>query len=239
MRVRTAVPLTLLAVLGCGDDRYDPLSITGGVKLLTWGSAGESAVQAFAYVSRLLPDGGSDLIVDAGVALNGVPLGPSDPDTPYGGGQSWLRLGLDGATYGAQQTLSVIGANPPASVSFTCPEKVLFTAPEDGARLDRSVPVAVAWTDGGSPGWVQILLFAMIQPLEDGSTDEVFAFTPLDAGARSFPFEFPAEYLSVPLEATASFWMDVPGDSVSDDGRCSSVPRVDVVYAPGQPPPGG
>ena len=241
MRLLPAVFLTLLAVLGCGSEAepYDPLTINGYVRLLTWADGG-SGVQTIAYVSRPLPDGGSVPLVDAGVALNGVPLGPSDPELLAASGRTWTRPSVQGATYGAQQTLSVVGANPPASVSFTCPVQVVFTAPEQGARLDRSMPVHLEWSAGGSPAWQLVLILGLRQPLENGDVALPFGFSLLAPGTRSFELGFPNDYLSVPLEATASVWLDVPGESSRSDSGCSSMPRLDLIYAPGQPGiPGG
>jgi|GEM_PF-4761891 len=89
----------VIAVLGCGSEAepYDPLSISGYVRLLTWADGG-SGVQTIAYVSRVLPDGGSVPLIDAGVALNGLPLGPSDPDPLTRDGRAWTRPSVQGAT---------------------------------------------------------------------------------------------------------------------------------------------
>lgn len=235
MRVRAAVPLLLLWVLACGGEpeALDPLRITGQVHIQTWGDGGQ--VQTIASVSRILPDGGLLALRDAGVALNGVPLGAPDPESPGDEGQTWTRPAFQGVAYGAEQTLSVPGANPPASVSFTCPQQVVFVAPEEGARLERTSPVHLAWTAGGSPSWDLLLTFSLIQPLGGGEWALPVGFAFLEPGTLTYDLPFPDSDVSSPLEATGSFTLFAFGESPRSDSGCSSEPRRDVVFAPGQP----
>lgn len=240
MRIRGAVLLCLISAFGCGSDPavLDVLTIHGGVSLSVMVDGGDE-VLTVAFVSRVLPDGGLVPLLDAGVALNSVPLGTPDPEADFPGSLRWTRSGFQGATYGAQQTLSVLGANPPASVSFNCPQQVRFTAPSQGARVERTTPLILSWTQGGSPDWQILLTFSFRQPLEDGSTVRTFGTDVVAPGTLSYELAFPPEIAAVALEAQASIFLFVPGDSARADSGCFSVAGVDVVYPPGQPVPSG
>lgn len=241
MRVGRALTLgVLVSVLACGPERErsDLLYIAGGVTLYTWGDGG-SEVLTYAFVSRVLADGGLSPLFDAGVALNGVPLGPPDPEPPFDGGLGWTRPSLPGVIYGAEQTLSVLGANPPASVSFTCPQQVLFSEPAQGAQVDRTAPLTLSWTPGGSSAWQLTLVLGILQPLEDGTAVSSTRADFLAPGTLSYTLGFPPDFSEIPIEATGSFTLFVPGESSRADTGCSSAPRLDVLYAPGSAVPPG
>jgi hypothetical protein len=236
MRARAALAaLEVLAVLGCGSENerpHDPLVLRGSVTL---GVAADGGIQTgvFVVVSRLLPDAGLLGLLDAGVALNGVPLGAPDFFLPEGP-QIWDRSALPGATYGAVQILSVPGANPPLSQSFSCPQRIVFTAPEPDARVSRNMPLTLSWTPGGSTDLSVLLEFSIWQPLEGDAGVLTGGFGALDAGTLTVDVPFPENLLEAPHEARGYFTVFVPGESLSPS-VCASAPLVSVVYPPGEP----
>src|SRR3954469_23472225 len=102
-----AIALAAVLCAACGNEADDRCAVTGRVTL---GHAldGGDAVSVVAYVTRDLQDGGSEQVLDAGVALNGVPLGTATVDASLPGQLSWSAPSFPGALPLGHQTLAVI-----------------------------------------------------------------------------------------------------------------------------------
>jgi len=169
-------------------------------------------VNVLASVSRMLQDGGSEPILDAGVALNGEPLGEGDledrgPNLPLQA--SWTRPAFAGVGFGLPQRLSVIGAN--AQALFACPVEVRFTSPDDGASLARGVPIDFQWTPGGSKDYSQVLTIEFLS--KDFSYFRA-GLALLDPGLTAYSFQVPPDLPAQDLDGY--FDLFVPGDADPD-----------------------
>jgi hypothetical protein len=208
----------------CGTDGPNRFGIAGQVTLVAPPDGG-AEVTVLANVSRPLLDGGSENVLDAGVALNGVPLGPGDP-LVLSQGQTvlqWSRPSFPGAAPLQRQTLSVIGSNPPATVSFVCPVAVSFTAPMQNATVERSVPLLLTWTPGGSPAFSEVLLF---QAMLNGALVD-FGFTVVPPGTTSQGFTLTP---GTPAGVEVLFTLDVSGDAPDTTSKCASGPALRVFF---------
>ncbi len=228
--------------IACGADlpARNPFTIAGQVNLRGLPDGG-SEVQVSAVVHRPLADGGSVAVFDAGVALNGVPLGPGDPademtrhllNPPPPGSQppetlTWTRPLFPGAGYELRQTLSVIGSFPEATATFTCPVAVSFTTPPEGTSLSRGQPIRIGWTSGGSSSFSQIFVFQSDLPiLAPGPV--LFGFGFFQPGVTSTEFTFPPDFPRGNVRLTFSLF--VFGDSPSFESGCAAVPMRSLLF---------
>lgn len=229
-----AFALGVLLCSACGSTSTNPFTISGHVYLADLPDGG-SEVLVDAMPARLLPDGGTVPAYDAGVALNGVPLGRDDyaDATFIGGGEPttlyWTRPSIAGAAHGLTQTLSVIGSIPEATATFSCPARVFFTEPSEGATLDRAAPVHIAWAaEGGASAFATVfgfgveLLDAQPQPLLLGGIA-------LGPSITSYDFSFPTELVQ-PGPARVTFSVTVPANSSSPDSLRASLPSRSVLF---------
>ncbi len=202
----------------CGTD-FNPYNIQGQVQLREFPDGGS---EIFVVAAAQRPVGASVQSLDAGIALNGVPLG--EPDNP--GTLEWTRPALPGAGHGLEQTLSVIGSVPEATAKFTCPGPVAFTAPDQGASLDRNQPVHVAWSsqDGGA---APAMAFGFSLENPPPGTLGLFGIQLLPPPGTSAEFILPAEITQ--SDARVRFSVIVPGPSASDS-YCASVPFRTVLF---------
>jgi hypothetical protein len=235
---------SVLQCIACGADLpvLNPFTIAGQVNLRGLPDGG-SEVQVSAVVHRPLADGGSVAVLDAGVALNGVPLGPGDPAGEMTGHLfqlippppvsqppemlTWTRPSFPGAGYELRQTLSVIGSFPEATATFTCPVAVSFTTPPGGTSLSRGQPIRVGWTSGASSSFSQIFVFQSDLPIL-GPGPVLFGFAPFPPGVTSTEFTFPPDFPRSNVRMT--FLLFVSGDSPSFESGCAAVPMRSVLF---------
>jgi hypothetical protein len=235
---------SVLQCIACGADlpALNPFTIAGQVNLRGLPDGG-SEVQVSAVVHRPLADGGSVAVLDAGVALNGVPLGPGDPAgemtghlfqliPPPPGSQppeilTWTRPSFPGAGYELRQTLSVIGSFPEATATFTCPVAVSFTTPPEGTSLSRGQPIRIGWTSGGSSSFSQIFVFQSDLPIL-GPGPVLFGFGFFQPGVTSTEFTFPPDFPRGNVRLTFSLF--VFGDSPSFESGCAAVPMRSLLF---------
>jgi hypothetical protein len=223
MKSGVVVGFVLCGACGAEQAVPNPFTISGGVNLRSLPDGG-SNVGVFAFLYRPLADGGSEEVTDAGVALNGVPLGPGDVDA-IDSSLGWNRPSFAGAGFELQQTLSVIGSSPEARATFTCPAPVSFTAPLEGAVLKRGQPVELAWTPGGSSSFDKILLF---QSDFSAGGQLFFGFALLLPDITSTQFTFPSDHPDSDVRVTFSLF--VSGESLSPNSSCEAVPMRSVVF---------
>jgi hypothetical protein len=207
-----------LQCAACGTDS-NPFTIEGQVHLREFPDGG-TEVLVLAVAQHQLETGELVESLDAGIALNGILLGPSD----LPGTMQWARPSLPGAGYGLEQTLSVVGSD--AAAKFTCPGAASFTAPSEGASLTRGQPVHVAWAmrDGG-PAVAASFGFSIDNP--PPGTLGVIGVQLLPPGSSSTEFTFPAEFAG--SDARVSLSVIVPGPAPSAS-YCATVPIRSVLF---------
>lgn len=205
-----------------GTAALDPLNLTGYVSIGPDLDGGTS-VQVVAYVSRPLADGGVEPAPDADLALNGVPLGtPSFVDAATGQPATFTFQGASfpGAVPSGHQTLSVIGSNPPAQISFSCPAAVRLTSPLEGAIANRNQPVPVAWSPAGQTD--QVLSYAY----SAGGFSGAIGSVPVDAGVSSAELSLPPD---VPANASVRVTISAYGDAPGTPSVCLVSDAVDLI----------
>jgi len=206
----------IAALCGACGGNGPPYRISGQVVLATDVDGGTQVLVA-TNVTLPLADGGAEDVLDAGVALNGIPLGSPSFDPSLPSRMTWTHSSISGAAPFARQTLSVIGSE--AAVSFNCPAGILFTSPAQGATVDRNSPIDVAWTPGGSQRFDQILT---IQSVESGVT--VFGFALILPEVTSTRFTVPPE---APANIRLRLDLLVDGDPAADGlSFCASRPGL-------------
>jgi hypothetical protein len=223
--MRSIILGTALCCACGGSAAPNPFNISGSV-ILTTDVNGGSLALVLAEVSRPLPDGGFEAALDANLALNGVPLGhPSSVGALKGQPASFVFAGASfpGTVPGAHQTLSVIGANPPAQIAFDCPAAMSFLSPAPGAVLDRSQPVILAWTPGANN---QYLSYSFSTPDSNLPSIAVFPFG-LDAGVTSTDFLLSPD---VPEGSNVQLTISANGNTPDPFSVCTFSASVDVVF---------
>ena len=206
----------------CGgrDQTPDSLTISGVVTIRTADDGGPE-VNVQASVLRMFPDGGSESVFDAGVALNDQPLGDGaiedrGPDAPPV--LTWTRPSFPGVGFGLPQRFSVIESL--AEATFTCPVEVTFTAPEDGATMGRGAPIDFQWTPGGSMSFLQALTYQFFSP-ETGEFFFGVAF--VNPGLTAYSLDVPPGLPARDLDGL--FDLFVSGESDDFKSGCQVSPR--------------
>jgi len=206
--------------VACGADS-NPFTIKGQVELLQFADGG-TEVFVTAVAQRQLDTGDFVESLDAGIALNGVPLGP--PDFP--GTLQWTRPSIAGAGYGLEQTLSVVGSVPEAAVKFTCPGPASFIEPAEGALLSRDQSIHLAWaSQDGRPAFASSFGFSLENPAP-GMLGPI-GIQLLAPGSSSVEFTLPPDFAG--SDARVRFSVTVPGEPASES-YCAAVPIRTVLF---------